>query len=51
MKTNTILKKLTWGLIIFIGLSHAVLAQKIQVSGKVMLGRRQFGITRSHHFH
>ena len=37
MKTNTILKKLTWGLIIFIGLSHAVLAQKIQVSGKVML--------------
>ena len=37
MKTNAILKKLTWGLIIFIGLSHTVLAQKIQVSGKVML--------------
>ena len=37
MKTNGILKKLAWGLVIFIGLSPTVLAQKIQVSGKVML--------------
>lgn len=37
MKTNSILKKLAWGLVIFIGLSNLVLAQKIQVSGKVML--------------
>ena len=37
MKTNSILKKLAWGLVIFIGLSNVVLAQKIQVSGKVML--------------
>ena len=37
MKTNSVLKKLAWGLVIFIGLSNVVLAQKIQVSGKVML--------------
>lgn len=37
MKTNSFLKKLAWGLVIFIGLSNVVLAQKIQVSGKVML--------------
>lgn len=37
MKTNSILKKLACGLVIFIGLSNVVLAQKIQVSGKVML--------------
>lgn len=37
MKTNSILKKLAWGLVIFIGLSNVVSAQKIQVSGKVML--------------
>ena len=37
MKTNSFLKKLAWGLVIFIGLSNVVSAQKIQVSGKVML--------------
>ena len=37
MKTNSFLKKLAWGLVIFIGFSNVVLAQKIQVSGKVML--------------
>ena len=37
MKTNSFLKKLAWGLVIFIGLSNVVLAQKIQVSGKLML--------------
>ena len=37
MKTNSVLKKLAWGLVIFIGFSNVVSAQKIQVSGKVML--------------
>ena len=37
MKTNSFLKKIAWGLVIFIGLSNAVSAQKIQVNGKVML--------------
>ena len=37
MKTSSFLKKIAWGLVIFIGLSNAVSAQKIQVNGKVML--------------
>ena len=37
MKTSSFLKKNAWGLVIFIGLSNAVSAQKIQVNGKVML--------------
>lgn len=51
MKTNSVLKKLAWGLVIFIGLSNVVLAQKIQVSGKVMLAADSSGITRSNRSH
>lgn len=51
MKTNSFLKKLAWGLVIFIGLSKVVLAQKIQVSGNGYACRGQFGITRGNRSH